>query len=299
MPVPGVGRRVSRRRTFCGVARDKSSAPLRLAAACREGGAVAGGGHGGKFIAVRTPQTPGTGVLPGDFGSLRDGHLGLATATRRALCAAAALLWLWAGTLVANPVLEWNEAFLQCVRKEMPPPCLVARNLAILHLAIHRAVGEAQARSLSAAEMEAVADAAGDEVCRTLFPTDAGEFARVIGTRAAASHSTKATTALAARRTAQAVLESRANDGATTGVSYIPSERPGRWRRTEPRSRPPELPHWGQTKPFLLESSAQFRPPPPPASESDGYARELNEVRRLGSASGSSRTEEQTLVGGH
>ena len=49
-----------------------------------------------------------------------------------------------AAALADDPVLAWNEAFIRCVRREMPPPCLVARNLAILHVAMHLAVREAE-----------------------------------------------------------------------------------------------------------------------------------------------------------
>jgi hypothetical protein len=38
----------------------------------------------------------------------------------------------------ANPVLLWNEGFIKWVRAQTPPPALAARNLGILHLALHR-----------------------------------------------------------------------------------------------------------------------------------------------------------------
>lgn len=47
-------------------------------------------------------------------------------------------------------------------------------------------------------------------------------------------------------------------------------------------------------RPLLLNSNSQFRPGPPPALSSDTYAREFNEVKRLGSLTSSQRTPAQT-----
>ena len=56
--------------------------------------------------------------------------------------------------------------------------------------------------------------------------------------------------------------------------------------------------HVGAITPFAVASSSQFRPPPPPALTSAEYAAAFNEVKALGSATGSSRTADQTLVAG-
>jgi hypothetical protein len=45
-----------------------------------------------------------------------------------------------------------------------------------------------------------------------------------------------------------------------------------------------------------MTSGSQFRPPPPPALTSAEYAAAYNEVKRLGSATGSDRTAEQTDI---
>ena len=190
--------------------------------------------------------------------------------------------------IAGDPVLAWNEAFTRCVRREMPPPCLVARNLAILHLAMHGAVCEAQTAGLALAEIERAADAAGAQVCRSLFPAQSGEFAKAGIEDGAAMQ--------IGERSARAVLAWRENDGASTDAPYIPSAKPGQWRRTEPRLRPPEMPNWGRTKPFVMESGAQFRAAPPPALASAEYAEAVEEVRRIGGAQSESRTAEQTLI---
>ena len=47
-------------------------------------------------------------------------------------------------------------------------------------------------------------------------------------------------------------------------------------------------------KPFLIESSSQFRSVPPPALDSADYAEQFNEVKSLGRATDSTRTADQT-----
>jgi hypothetical protein len=56
------------------------------------------------------------------------------------------------------------------------------------------------------------------------------------------------------------------------------------------------LPQWGFVAPFAMSSSAQFRPPGPPALDSEQYAADYNEVKALGAEVGSTRTEEQTEI---
>ena len=50
----------------------------------------------------------------------------------------------------------------------------------------------------------------------------------------------------------------------------------------------------GGVEPFLIESSSQFRTAPPLALDSAAYAEELNDVKDLGRATGSTRTDDQT-----
>ena len=48
--------------------------------------------------------------------------------------------------------------------------------------------------------------------------------------------------------------------------------------------------------PFSLDSPDQFRPPAPPALDSQTWARDYNEVKEIGSATSATRTAEQTLA---
>src|SRR5438094_5436184 len=86
------------------------------------------------------------------------------------------------------------------------------------------------------------------------------------------------------QRTAAALLAMRVNDGSqipepSVGIDYFPSNLPGHWRQDPISLIPLALgAHWGECNTFVLESSQQFRVPPPPAMTSAEYTTAYNEV---------------------
>jgi hypothetical protein len=66
---------------------------------------------------------------------------------------------------------------------------------------------------------------------------------------------------------------------------------------TPPAFLPAAAPETAHVQPFALNSPSQFRAEPPPALTSDTWARDYNEVKSLGAATGSTRTPEQTDIG--
>ena len=85
------------------------------------------------------------------------------------------------------------------------------------------------------------------------------------------------------------------------GTDFIPSDDPGKWRQDPISQAPLALGcFWGQITPFVLQSGAQFRVPPPPALDGPEYAIAFNEVKRLGGdgvVTPTERTADQTLAG--
>ena len=104
-------------------------------------------------------------------------------------------------------------------------------------------------------------------------------------------------------RTAAAILTMRLNDGSQfpeprVGIDYLPSDQPGHWRQDPISLIPLALgAHWGECIPFVVNSPTQFRAPPPPDMTSAAYTAAYNEVKNLGGATGTQRTEEQTFIG--
>jgi hypothetical protein len=105
---------------------------------------------------------------------------------------------------------------------------------------------------------------------------------------------------------AAAMLARRENDGSDhpeprIGIDWIPGDGPGQWRQDPISKNPLALgAHWGEVEPFVLQSSDQFRVPPPPALNSRQYTAAYDEVKALGGdglVTPTSRTDDQTFAG--
>ena len=97
---------------------------------------------------------------------------------------------------------------------------------------------------------------------------------------------------------AHAMFAAREGDGRFGPSAWVPNPAPGHWQPLLSGGVPvlDPTPWVGNVRPFLLQSSAQFRSVPPPALDSQQWATEFNEVKALGRATGSTRTDEQTYI---
>ncbi|MFI6781565.1 vanadium-dependent haloperoxidase [Micromonospora sp. NPDC050276] len=94
-------------------------------------------------------------------------------------------------------------------------------------------------------------------------------------------------------RAAAAMVSARQDDGAFGDQQWKNGTRPGQWRPTPPLFLSQGA--WtGHMRPFLLPRASTFRAPPPPQLTSAAYARDLNEVKEVGSATSTVRTQDQT-----
>jgi hypothetical protein len=94
---------------------------------------------------------------------------------------------------------------------------------------------------------------------------------------------------------AQAMIDARQGDGRFGPSQWVPSSAPGHWSLLPGQANDP-TPWVGGVKPFLMESSSQFRSAGPPALTSLQWANDFNEVKAKGRATGSTRTDEQTYI---
>ncbi|GID96363.1 vanadium-dependent haloperoxidase [Amorphoplanes digitatis] len=92
---------------------------------------------------------------------------------------------------------------------------------------------------------------------------------------------------------ATAMIAARENDGADRAATWTVGTEPGQWRPT-----PPAFAQDGaqvaDIRPFVIPRADLFGTAGPPALGSAAYARDLNEVKALGPATGSARTQDQT-----
>jgi len=211
-----------------------------------------------------------------------------------------------------DAVHTWNAAYVDAIRSDSTPPCLGARNLAILHVALDVALNQVQprfaplnldgvphpappdlpwSREQAAVAFHACAHAAGS----ALFPSSTAQFEALYQRQMAAFPRSPEAVSVGTA-VADAVLRWRQNDGATTSVHYVPRHEPGAWRRTAPRFRPPETPQKANVRPFFLTSPSEFRPSPPPSLDSDDFLRALAEVDQLGGANSTGRSDEKSLI---
>jgi hypothetical protein len=196
-------------------------------------------------------------------------------------------------------------------------PGRASRAIAIVHLAIYEAVNAIAGGHESLVGLDrapknasidaAIAQAAYDTLVE-MFPSQSEIMRGHMRDELAALPRYGLVQGLqAGGEAARAVMKLAARDGSAhaepqLGVDFIPSTEPGKWRQ-DPISKVPLAmgAHWGEVKPFVLESAAQFRVPPPPALDSPEYAAAFDEVKRLGgdgsAGSPTERTPDQTQAG--
>jgi PAP2 superfamily len=189
-------------------------------------------------------------------------------------------------------------------------PGRASRAIAIVHLAIYEAVNAIDGghQSLTALDRApknasidaAIAQAAYDTLVE-VFPSQSAIMRGHMRDELAALPRYGLVQGLSiGRKAARAVLKLAAGDGSAhaeprLGIDFFSSTEPGKWRQ-DPISKVPLAmgAHWGEVKPFVLESAAQFRVPPPPALDSPEYAVAFEEVKRLGGDGAGTLTERTT-----
>jgi hypothetical protein len=216
---------------------------------------------------------------------------------------------IFAGGAIADVVLDWNAVALDAIRANNTAPPLAARNLAILHAAIFDAVngiGKTHRPYLVPAtgpdngSVETAASAAARRVMLALYPSAQTAIDAAYQRSLPGNLSAAATLGIQwGEAVATQILQRRSNDGSGATVQHTPGTQPGQWRPTISFGgivRPALLAGWGSVTPFALMAGTQFRPPAPPQLSSPEYASEVNLVRAIGGAVGSTRTVEQTQI---
>jgi hypothetical protein len=100
---------------------------------------------------------------------------------------------------------------------------------------------------------------------------------------------------------AQAMIDARTDDGRFGPSQFVPNPTPGYWDPVAPNgtTAPDPTPWVGGVRPFLMQSSSQFRSAGPLALDSAAYAAEVNEVKAIGGdgvVTPSARTATQTYI---
>lgn len=215
-----------------------------------------------------------------------------------------------ASPTTADVVVEWNmHAQTAIVATAGQGPTVAYLHFAMVQGAVYDAVNAIEGGSEPYLSSPAMADTgdspaaaaaqASHDVLVGLFPAQQGaldgKLATTLGTLPDAGKAGGQAVGAAA---AVAMLTARANDGRFSSFTVIQGSLPGQWRSTAflPDGTPvvEPAPWVGNVTPFLVPSAEALRSKGPNALSSDAYARDYNEVKRLGSLTSTRRTADQT-----
>jgi hypothetical protein len=222
---------------------------------------------------------------------------------------AAGLALLWAAPASADTVCDWME-FANRVANGVPPPPPGAprtpdhdRAITQIALAMFEAVNAIDRRYESylsiapgeaTASQDAAAATAAYRVLLAHYPDQkaALDESNQVAMDAVSDPARREAGRLLGEKAAVAALAVGGIDPAYVQQPYRPRTMPGVWVGA---TLPVIEPFSTAFKPWVVASEA-LRPPPPPALTSARWARDYDEVRRMGGRTGSERTPHQSLM---
>jgi PAP2 superfamily len=216
---------------------------------------------------------------------------------------AGSLFVLLYGAVRADVIADWNEKAVNAGNTARVGNFPTARNIAMVHLAMFEALNSMEPRytpyraRLSAdpgASREAAAASAAHTVLVRVYPEQAPELDKALqaSLSAVTDGSPKTQGVQIGQQSGAAILAERSNDGLDAPNTYRPFTVAGKYV-------PTVLPIGSSVvgvKPFSLKSGNQLRPPAPYSLKSEQWAKDFNEVKRMGAKAGSGRTAEQTDI---
>jgi hypothetical protein len=231
----------------------------------------------------------------------------------------------------ANEVVQWNDTTMKAIVANGQNNIVSTRTLAMVQGAVHDALNAINRRydayyfegpGDAAASPDAAVAAAAHTVLVAIVGASGTPAQRAAALalvdQAYAASMTRVTDAPArnkgvaiGRAAGAAMCALRKDDGAARDAPYIAAMGPGKWRPhpnpvpanppiTNPDLargyQPSAMSGWGNVTPFTLLSASQFWLSGPPALTTAQYARDYDEVKRLGGKVSTARTEDQTQI---
>lgn len=207
---------------------------------------------------------------------------------------------------VPDQVLAWNlHSYNELIVTKLQAPPVAVLHLAMVHGAVYDAVNAidggyepylgAPAASPSFSE-DAAAAAAAYRVLLSVIPDRASQLTGYYNDSLALIPPGAARDGGVAvgEATAAAMIAERGGDGRDGTAIYDEGTMRGEWRRVPLVTGGNALRWIGEVDPFLIPSALQFGTTGPNDLESGKYSAEFRRVKRLGRATGSTRTADQT-----
>ena len=204
----------------------------------------------------------------------------------------------------ADAVTDWNAT---AATLPIPAPPVMARVMATMHGAVYDAINAIEphfetyrfpVEAPAGASEEAAAAAAAHAVLVALIPSQKGALDAALAQSLAkiGDERSKADGIIVGKTVAERFLAWRAKDNFDAKVEDKPGTSAGAWQRAAPNFEPGVLPQFGSVTPFLLKSIDQYVAKGRPELTSTQFARDLDEVKRLGGRRSTERTAEQTAM---
>ena len=206
-------------------------------------------------------------------------------------------------TARADVIADWNDKVVTAGVKASQAPFVHTRSAAIVHVAMFDAVNSidrrytpyrVQSPAAPGTSRETAAAAAAHFALVRLYPDQAKDFDSFYQTSLTTvpDGQPKSNGIQLGEAVAAEILALRAKDGANAPNSYRPYTVAGIYVPTAL----PVASSWGQVTPFALKEGSQFRPAAPISLQGNQWAKDFEEVKKMGGKTGSGRTGEQTDI---
>lgn len=227
-------------------------------------------------------------------------HRAFAAAVVTTLCLSGAI-----GSARADAVLDWN-ATAAALPIAVPPAH--ARVMAAMHGAVHDAINAIephhetyrfQVEAPAGASKDAAVASAAHGVLTALMPSQKAALDTALAKSLAtiSDERAKADGIMVGRLAAERMLAWRAKDNFDAKAAETkPGTGVGVWQPTPPGLAPGVLRQLGGVTPFTLKSIDQFAAKGRPPLTGAEFARDLDEIKRLGGRHSSERTADQTAA---
>jgi hypothetical protein len=204
-------------------------------------------------------------------------------------------------------ILDWSDHTENAliVDSKNIDPLPATRTISMVHVAMHDAINAINPKfdtyafkeTDPSADPVAAAAAAAHRVLVSRFPAQKDDLdAKLAASLADVPDGDAKTRGVElGAKVGDMIFQMRADDGAAAAatVAYKPGTGLGKYQFVPPFDGFINQPGWVSVKTWVLESADQFRSAPPPALKSPEYAKDYNEVKKVGAKESKERTAEE------
>ena len=203
-------------------------------------------------------------------------------------------------------VVEWNRVLQTTVAITPTPTVFFTRPFALTSIAMFDALNSidrvysayfVQVTASSSASREAAVAQAAHDVLVALYPSQQATLDAALTATLGQATGDVGEGVRVGAAAARGCLEARAGDGwQRQPAPYLLPNLTGYYQITPPQNATVTFTHYPDVTPLAISSRLAFLVEAPPALSSERYATDLNEVKALGSANSTARTEEETSI---